>query len=549
MRVSIYIRQLYPNCPEFLPKPMAQMLKIMLDREFLPCDFQDTPDFWQELASVFPGAEEPAIRQRSSHAGSFTHLGPAGAVFMGPPPPEAHPPTLQQQQQQQQPAQPTFPAHFVQPSYRPQSMAPVQAQAQAQAPAQPSLQEPPRPQYQQYQALSQPPFQAPVQAPAQAAPLQTPTPAYQPMNPLRAPAAPQPLQPAAPPPHPAAAAPAQVPAQAPGSMQAPTPSAAQAPPRAPTPTPAPGELTCLPLHMQASVPLHMQAAVLARMQAALAASKPPTHAPAPPSTAPAQAPGPLLTAGPAPTPGPTPTAPGQAPPAPPRVAAYIPPHMQAAHQASALPGPAPAYPPGFTPASSHHADLAPGQASPSAQPQQQVHSTSPPAPPALAQPLDPRRSPAVTVQRVVTPEDWSYSVDPAFLASEAEAEESSAGFTVVRGGGGQAAVKPAGALTYKEKPARPHGSKFGYTVQDLLPVVQAYIQQRLQPGHLLAEHFDSEVVRKLKGFSQAAAMEVLWFVPTREKSVDNPVRNMRGFLMNNIVNMIKRIEHLQAQGR
>ncbi|MEW5312286.1 MAG: hypothetical protein WDW38_003931 [Sanguina aurantia] len=533
MRVSIYIRQLYPNCPEFLPKPMAQMLKIMLDREFLPCDFQDTPDFWQELASVFPGAEEPAIRQRSSHAGSFTHLGPAGAVFMGPPPPEAHPPTLQQQQQQQQPAQPTFPAHFVQPSYRPQSMAPVQAQAQAQAPAQPSLQEPPRPQYQQYQALSQPPFQAPVQAPAQAAPLQTPTPAYQPMNPLRAPAAPPPFQPAAPPPHPAAAAPAQVPAQAPGSMQAPTPSAAQAPPLAPTPTPAPGELTCLPLHMQASVPLHMQAAVLARMQAALAASKPPTHAPAPPSTAPAQAPGPLLTAGPAPTPGPTPTAPGQAPPAPPRVAAYIPPHMQAAHQASALPRPRPSLPPRLHPSlvtSRRPCSRAGVSLGPTAAAGAFHH-------------------PAVTVQRVVTPEDWSYSVDPAFLASEAEAEESSAGFTVVRGGGGQAAVKPAGALTYKEKPARPHGSKFGYTVQDLLPVVQAYIQQRLQPGHLLAEHFDSEVVRKLKGFSQAAAMEVLWFVPTREKSVDNPVRNMRGFMMNNIINMIKKIEHLQAQGR
>ncbi|MEW5312290.1 MAG: hypothetical protein WDW38_003935 [Sanguina aurantia] len=517
MRVSIYVRQLYPNCPEFLPKPMAQMLKIMLDREFLPCDFQDTPDFWQELASVFPAAEEPAVGQRSSHACSFTHLEPAGPVFKGAPP-EALPPMLQQQQQQQ-PAQPTFPAHFVQPSNRPQMMPPLETQAQAQ----PSFPEPPRPQYQPYQALSQAPFQAPAQAP----PLQILTPAYQPMNALRAPAAQQPLQPAAPSPH-LAAAPAQMPAQTPSSIQAPPPSgAAQAFPQAPPP--AREELTRLPLHMQATIPLHMHAAVLARMQAALAASKPPTpNAPVPPSTA-APVPASVLIATGAPVlaSGPTPTAPAQAAPAPPRVAAYIPPHMQAAHQASALSAPAPAYPPGFTQASCSRSI------------------PSPPVPQTPAQALDPRPSPAVTVQRVVTPEDWSYSVDPAYLA--AEAEESSAGFTVVRSGG-QAASKPAGVLTYKDKPARPHGSKC-YTVPDLLPAVQAYIQSRLQPGHLLAEHFDSEVVRKLKGFSQEAALEVLWFVPTREKTVDNPVRNMRGFLMNNIVNMIKRIEHLQAQGR
>lgn len=57
-RVSIYVRQLYPHCPEFMPKPMALMLKIMLDREFLPCDFADSPDFWQELATAFPESDE-----------------------------------------------------------------------------------------------------------------------------------------------------------------------------------------------------------------------------------------------------------------------------------------------------------------------------------------------------------------------------------------------------------------------------------------------------------------------------------------------------------
>lgn len=64
---------------------MALMLKIMLDREFLPCEFADSPDFWEELASVFPTTEEqPAAGRTSARSDSFSGLEPAGAEVEAP---------------------------------------------------------------------------------------------------------------------------------------------------------------------------------------------------------------------------------------------------------------------------------------------------------------------------------------------------------------------------------------------------------------------------------------------------------------------------------
>lgn len=44
-------------------------------------------------------------------------------------------------------------------------------------------------------------------------------------------------------------------------------------------------------------------------------------------------------------------------------------------------------------------------------------------------------------------------------------------------------------------------------------------QKRLQPNHLELGHFDQQVLRRLKGLSETAALEVLYWVPTREKMV------------------------------